>query len=72
MRVIITGGTGLLGKNLVAALLKQGHEVIVLSRNPQKASGLPAGAQPVGWDAKSSSGWGKYADGADVIINLAG
>lgn len=72
MKIIITGGTGLLGEKLVDALLEKNHDVIVLSRNPHKAKQLPGGAKLVQWDSQSAAGWVKYADGADVIINLAG
>ena len=72
MRVIITGGTGFLGSALTAGLVAAGHEVIILSRNPEKASGLPDGVPVVRWDAKTSYGWYTYADGADAIINIAG
>ena len=34
MNILITGGTGLIGKRLCAALLQQGHDLTVLSRNP--------------------------------------
>lgn len=72
MRVIITGGTGLIGRALTRSLVDDGHEVIVLTRNPAKAAGMPASAQPVQWDARSAAGWGHLADGADAIVNLAG
>ena len=41
MRVIITGGTGLIGRALTHNLVNDGHEVIVLTRNPAQAD-LPA------------------------------
>ena len=72
MRVIITGGTGLIGQALTQSLAADGHEVIVLSRNPDKVSGLPQGARAVKWDGRSAQGWGQLADGADAIVNLAG
>ena len=36
MRVIITGGTGLIGSALATLLAKDGYEVIVLSRNSER------------------------------------
>ncbi len=72
MRTIITGGTGLIGRALAASLAADGNEVVVLSRNPDRASDLPAGVQAQGWDAHSAQGWGHLADGADAIVNLAG
>jgi uncharacterized protein (TIGR01777 family) len=72
MRVIITGGTGLIGRALAADLTKDGHETIVLSRRPERATGLPAGARVERWDARTAQGWGSLADGADALVNLTG
>jgi len=64
MRVMITGGTGLIGRALAHFLAPQGYEVIILSRYPERAAqlfsqqGLPQ-IQTVGWDATSAQGWGK-------------
>lgn len=72
MRVVITGGTGMLGRALSGSLAADGHEVIVLSRSPERATGLPAGVRAERWDGRTAEGWGYLADGADVIVNLAG
>lgn len=72
MRLIITGGTGLIGRALATDLLADGHEVIALSRSPQRAKGTPAGLRLVRWDAHSAEGWAHLAEGADAIVNLAG
>ncbi len=72
MRIIITGGSGLIGQALTQSLAADGHEVIILSRNPDKVGGLPQGARAVEWDGRSAQGWGQLADGADAIVNLAG
>ena len=72
MRVVITGGTGLIGRALAAELIKAKYEVVVLSRNPGKVKDLPEGARAVQWDGKTAQGWGELADGAYAIINLAG
>lgn len=73
MRVIITGGSGLIGQALVKELSQNGYDVVVLSRSPQKAQGhLPPGVLCVGWDGKTASGWGELAHGATAIVNLAG
>ena len=72
MRVVITGGTGLIGRALAANLAADGHEVIVLSRSPERAPHLPDGVQVERWDARTAEGWGHLADGAAAIVNLAG
>ena len=71
-RILITGGTGLIGRALAAALAPAGYEVILLSRRPEAAGALPAGVRAVAWDARSAAGWGHWAEGATAIVNLAG
>jgi len=71
MRIVITGGTGLIGRALSANLASDGHEVIVLSRSTAGASHLPDGVRAERWDARTAEGWGHLADGADAIVNLA-
>ncbi len=72
MHIIITGGTGLIGRALSANLVADDHNVTLLSRNPGRAVGLPDGVQVAEWDARSAQGWVHLADGADAIVNLAG
>lgn len=73
MRVIITGGTGLIGSTLAEDLAADGHEVIVLSRSPERRAGMfEHDVRIEGWDAETARGWGHLADGADAIVNLAG
>lgn len=72
MRILIMGGTGLIGRPLAAGLAVDGHEVIVLSRNPERATGLPDGVRAERWDARTAGGWAHLAEGAGAIVNLAG
>lgn len=72
MPIVIAGGTGLIGRALIASLAAEGHEVIILSRAPEKAIGLPQGVRAVRWDGQTASGWGELADGAEAIVNLVG
>ncbi|NDJ61639.1 MAG: TIGR01777 family protein [Chloroflexi bacterium] len=73
MRAIITGGTGLIGRRLARELLAAGHEVVILSRNPeQQARHIPPGARAVRWDARTPDGWADLIDADTAIINLAG
>lgn len=58
-RVLITGGTGFVGRVLVDALRKRGDEPIVVSRRAEP----PA----VGWDAIE-----RDMDRADAVVHLAG
>lgn len=71
MRVIITGGTGLIGKELVKELSANGHRVIVLSRSPESKQ-VAGDAKLVGWDSESAEGWRKWVEESEAIVNLAG
>lgn len=72
MRIIITGGSGLIGRSLAENLARGGNEVIILSRDSEKITDLPSGVMAVAWDGRTPDGWGSLADGAEVIVNLAG
>jgi hypothetical protein len=72
MKVIITGGSGLVGRALTASLTADGHEVIILSRSPEKVTQLPNHAQAEGWDGRSPQGWGHLVNETEAIVNLAG
>jgi hypothetical protein len=65
-RVIIAGGTGLVGRPLVRRFAEQGVQVTVLARTPQLLR-LPAGATARGWEDLPAA-----LEGADAVINLAG
>lgn len=73
MRVLIAGGTGLIGRALSRSLVMDGHDVVVLTRNPQRTPRpVTSGVTFVRWDGRSAAGWGEWASGAAAIVNLAG
>src|SRR3972149_6106526 len=72
MRIIITGGTGLIGRYLSDELVRAGYEVVVLSRNPARRTGMPEGVTVTRWDGQTGRGWAELANGAAAIVNLAG
>ena len=67
MRILITGGTGLIGQALCRHWQRQGHQIWVWSRTPQRVASLCSGAtgvahlQELGADAR-----------LDAVVNLAG
>ncbi len=71
MNILITGGTGFLGRTLTGSFLADRHRVWALTRSPRGAR-LPDGAQAVGWDGKTAQGWEHLVNEMDVIVNLAG
>src|SRR5260370_26825452 len=77
MRVIILGGTGLIGRARVALLSQNGHEVVVVRRHPPFATQRfqqqrLTNVQIVGWDARTAQGWGELISQESAIVNLAG
>ena len=64
-RIVISGGTGFLGKALESYFQQQGDEVLILTRKPK-------GATQLFWDGKSLGQWQQQLNGADILINLAG
>ena len=47
MRILLTGGTGLIGQALCQHWQRQGHELWVWSRDPHKVQRLCSGAQGI-------------------------
>jgi uncharacterized protein (TIGR01777 family) len=67
MKIVIPGGSGQVGTILARAFHKDGHDVVVLSRNPVRATW-----RVVQWDAGNLGQWTRELEGADAVINLAG
>lgn len=68
LKVLITGGSGLVGRPLTAMLLAQGHEVRHLSRNP----GSQGAVKVFRWDPMNGTMDENAVKGVDAIIHLAG
>ena len=73
MKVLITGGTGFVGQQLVRKLLQIGITPVVLSRNIQKAQAL-LGELPdyYAWDALSGPPPPEAFESVTAIVNLMG
>ncbi|MBN1265132.1 MAG: TIGR01777 family oxidoreductase [Anaerolineales bacterium] len=72
MRVVISGGSGLIGNNVTEALCREDHEVVILSRNPENLGLLPQGARAVQWNGTRPGPWQESLEDVDAVINLAG
>lgn len=66
MKVLIAGGSGFLGTSLRKSLVKDSHDVLILTRqtsnNPKEFK----------WDGKTTNGWGHIVKEVDAVVNLTG
>ena len=69
--VLITGGSGLIGKNLTSHLISKGYQVIILSRKPHTDIKNPQISHAV-WNIQEQQIDLKAVAKADYIIHLAG
>lgn len=67
-RIVVSGGSGYIGRTLVKHLQARGDEVTVLTRGPS-AEGAP---RLVHWDPYQLGAWAQALEGADAIVNLTG
>lgn len=73
MKILVTGGTGFVGRPLVKKLVENNHEVVLLSRNPEAAKNSLALPMTVfKWDPETSTPPKEAYQGIDGIVHLAG
>jgi len=70
--IAITGGSGLIGRHLAAALAAAGDEVRILSRRPERLRDLPAGVSAHGWDGTEVDALTGALGGCAAVVHLAG
>lgn len=69
MNILITGGTGFIGQELRETLLKEGHNLVIVTRSPKKYEDEAASNQRfISLDDNLSTEMEK----CDAVINLAG
>ena len=69
MQVLVAGGNGFIGTNLVPALIDGGHDVTVLARDPDSAD-LPDAAATASGDVTAYDSIESAVDGHDAVVNL--
>ena len=68
-KVVLAGGSGFLGQALASSFVREGIDVVILSRSGE-SKGL--NGRIVKWDARTIGRWKEELEGADVLINLTG
>lgn len=73
MHIVVTGGTGFIGRPLCLSLCAEGHTVTLLTRRPVEAQRLfgPA-VTAIEWNGREGGLWEQSLEEADAVINLAG
>src|SRR5262245_59022966 len=76
-RIVLAGGSGLLGRILAQYLGAKGYKIVVLSRlaknhSTAKNTEIAKMVREVQWDARTIGDWAKEIDGAFAVINLIG
>ena len=68
-RLVLAGGSGLLGNLLAGYFAEQGWEISVLTRSPRKRTGA---VRDIGWDGETPGEWASQLEGAQALVNLCG
>ncbi|QFU87915.1 SDR family oxidoreductase [Amycolatopsis sp. YIM 10] len=66
--IVVTGGTGQLGRQVVRALLDAGREAVVLSRRERPVAD---GSRFVAVDLRTGAGLGEALSGVDTVVHCA-
>ncbi len=71
MRIMVTGGTGVVGTSTVTELLARGHEVNLVSRHANSdARQWPVGVTPCEGDVCDPTSIRGFADGCDAVLHM--
>lgn len=77
MKVAVTGATGFVGQRLVERLQEEGHQILILVRNANKAASIfpPqqfSNIEILAYQPQTSGTWQQSLSGCNGVVNLAG
>ncbi|QNK03802.1 complex I NDUFA9 subunit family protein [Dyella telluris] len=73
-QLVVLGGSGFVGSHLLPRLVKDGHRIVLLSRNRERrrAMGVLPGVRIRSVDVYDANALRRQFEGADAVINLVG
>src|SRR5690606_19554854 len=73
MRILVTGGTGVVGRETVGLLVEKGHQVRLVSRGAEEdAKEWSRGVEPHAANVSDQDALRGAADDCDAVLHLAG
>jgi NADH dehydrogenase len=72
MRILVTGGTGVIGEGVIPELLRRGHAVRLLSRHADDDARQWPGVEPFAGDVTDPSSLQGAAEDCEAIVHIAG
>jgi uncharacterized protein YbjT (DUF2867 family) len=73
MKILVTGGTGIIGQGVIPALLDAGHSIRILSRKAEEESKQWIGnIEPFAADVSDAASLQNAADDCDAVVHIAG
>jgi uncharacterized protein YbjT (DUF2867 family) len=72
MKILVTGGTGVIGEGVIPELIGRGHTVRLLSRHARDDARQWPGVDPFEGNVADASTLGGAAEGCDAVVHIAG
>ena len=72
MRIVIIGGSGMIGNAVSKLAVERGHQVVILTRQTPPTIKNAQNPLVQHWDGKHAESLAGVIDGCDAVINLAG
>jgi len=73
MKILVTGGSGVVGRGTVTELVARGHDVVLLARHAaEDAKQWPAGVTPRPGDVSDAATIRGAADGCELVLHMVG
>jgi NADH dehydrogenase len=72
MKILVTGGTGVIGEGVIPELLGRGHAVRLLSRHAKEDARQWPGVEPFEGDVADGASIANAAEGCEAVLHIAG